>query len=76
MGDTVAWEGLWDVKDVARFLKVSRSWVYARADAGELPSVRVGGLLRFEPEAVRAFVHGQRSGAAARVLTLPPRGTR
>lgn len=44
---------LWDVKDVARYLKVSRSWVYHRAEAGLLPHRRVGGLLRFEPDKIR-----------------------
>jgi excisionase family DNA binding protein len=51
---TEDWE-LWTWRDVARALKVSRSWVYARASSGELPSLRVGGLLRFSPEAVRRF---------------------
>jgi excisionase family DNA binding protein len=49
-------EALWDANDVARYLKVSRSWVYQRAEAGRLPYVRVGGLLRFDPESIRAFV--------------------
>lgn len=48
-------DALWDVNDVARYLKVSRSWVYHRAEAGLLPHLRVGGLLRFDPEAVRGF---------------------
>jgi excisionase family DNA binding protein len=46
---------LWDANDVARYLKVSRSWVYHRAEAGQLPHLRVGGLLRFDPDVVRAF---------------------
>ena len=41
--------------DVARYLKVSRSWVYHRAEAGQLPHPRVGGLLRFDADVVRAF---------------------
>jgi excisionase family DNA binding protein len=49
-------EALWDANDVARYLKVSRSWVYQRAEAGLLPYLRVGGLLRFDPESVRSFV--------------------
>jgi excisionase family DNA binding protein len=49
---------LWDANDVARYLKVSRSWVYQRAESGELPCLRVGGLVRFDPEAVHAFAHG------------------
>jgi len=51
-------EGLWDAKDVAAFVKASRSWVYQQAEAGVLPCLRVCGLLRFEPGAVRAFVRG------------------
>ena len=50
---------LWDANDVARYLKVSRSWVYQRAEAGLLPCLRLGGLLRFEPEKVRAFARGE-----------------
>jgi excisionase family DNA binding protein len=46
---------LWDANDVARYLKVSRSWVYHRAEAGQLPHLRVGGLLRFDGDVVRAF---------------------
>jgi excisionase family DNA binding protein len=50
---------LWDANDVARYLKVSRSWVYHRAEAGQLPCVRVGGLLRFDPAAIRASARGE-----------------
>ena len=49
---------LWDVRDVAQYLKASVSWVYKAAEHRELPSVRVGGLLRFDPGAVRAFALG------------------
>jgi excisionase family DNA binding protein len=50
---------LWDANDAAHYLKVSRSWVYQRAEAGLLPCLRVGGLLRFDPAMVRAFARGQ-----------------
>jgi len=49
---------LWDAKDVAAYLKVSRSWVYHRAEAGLLPCVRIGSLLRFEPETIRRLAAG------------------
>ena len=52
-------DGLWDANDVAGYLKVSRSWVYHRAEAGQLPCVRVGGLLRFDPAAIRAAARGE-----------------
>lgn len=64
-------EARWDANDVAAYLKVSRSWVYQRADSGELPCVRIGALLRFDPDAIRAYGRGERPQAAeARVLTL------
>jgi predicted DNA-binding transcriptional regulator AlpA len=56
-------DGLWNVADVARFLKVSRSWVYHRAEAGLLPCVRIGSLLRFNPEIVRGVANGDPAGA-------------
>jgi excisionase family DNA binding protein len=55
-------DGLWDANDVARYLKVSRSWVYNRAESGLLPCFRVGGLLRFDAESVRTYArHGPSS---------------
>jgi len=45
-------ETLWDARDVARYLKVSRSWVYQKAEAGLLPYLKVGGLVRFVPERI------------------------
>jgi excisionase family DNA binding protein len=52
-------DSLWDANDVAGYLKVSRSWVYHRAEAGQLPCVRVGGLLRFDPATIRAAARGE-----------------
>jgi excisionase family DNA binding protein len=48
------WE-LWTWREVARALKVSRSWIYAKAESGHLPSLRIGGMLRFDPAAIRRF---------------------
>jgi excisionase family DNA binding protein len=48
---------LWDAKDVARYLSVSRSWVYQHAEDGTLPCLRIGALLRFDPAAIRAYAH-------------------
>jgi excisionase family DNA binding protein len=52
------WNGLWDSNDVARYLKVSRSWVYHRAEAGLLPCVRIGSLLRFDPKVIARLAQG------------------
>ena len=52
-------EGLWDSRDVAAYLKVSRAWVYLHAESGTLPCVKIGGLLRFYPEEIREFARGE-----------------
>lgn len=48
-------ESLWTVAQVAAYLSVSRSWVYQHAADGTLPCRRLGALLRFVPEEIRAF---------------------
>jgi excisionase family DNA binding protein len=40
-------EGLMNVKDVARFLKVDATVVYAACNKGELPFVKVGKMYKF-----------------------------
>ena len=61
-------EGLWAVHDVAKYLNVSRSWVYHRVAAGEIPCMHIGALVRFEPDAIRAFALGK---APARGRVIP-----
>jgi excisionase family DNA binding protein len=58
-------ETLWDARDVARYLKVSRSWVYQKAEAGLLPYLKVGGLVRFVPERIREFALAAEGGPGA-----------
>ena len=48
-----ALDRLWNVDEVAQFLGASRSWVYQRAADGRIPSRRIVGLLRFDPEEIR-----------------------
>jgi len=62
---------LWDAQDVARYLKVSRSWVYHQTEAGVLPHLRVGGLLRFDPETIRAYAKG--GATRSKIVTFPSR---
>jgi hypothetical protein len=52
---------MWNPADVASFLRVSRSWVYQKAEAGLLPVIRMPGsaLLRFDPETMRAYARGE-----------------
>ena len=51
-------EPLWDANDVAHHLKCARKTVYNMAEEGRLPCVRIGGLLRFVPEKIRAVGNG------------------
>ena len=52
-------ESLWGVGEVAQFVGCSRSKLYQWAAAGKIPSLHVGGQLRFEPEAVRRWARGE-----------------
>lgn len=63
---------LWKVQDVAEYLRVSASWVYLHVSLGDLPYLRVGGLLRFDPDAVRRYTKGEHS--TPEVVSLRPRG--
>jgi predicted DNA-binding transcriptional regulator AlpA len=62
-------DAMWDAKDVAAFLKASRSWVYLQTNAGVLPHHRAGALLRYDPEQIRAYARGELK-TAPRVATL------
>jgi excisionase family DNA binding protein len=48
-------ETLWKVQDVAKYLQVSTSLVYKKAEAGTIPTLRIGAALRFDPATVRAW---------------------
>ena len=65
---------LWDVRDVAQYLKASVSWVYKAAERCELPCIRVGGLLRFDPAAVRAFALGMSESSGSMQRQSSKRG--
>jgi excisionase family DNA binding protein len=52
-------EGLWDAKQVAAYLGCSKSWVYDAEAAGRLPAMHVGGMLRFDPAAIRDLGRGK-----------------
>lgn len=46
-------EGLWTAERVAKLLGVSKAWVYGQAARGKLPSVKLGGNRRFDPDVIR-----------------------
>jgi hypothetical protein len=53
--------GLWDARDVASYLKASRSWVYHQAEAGQLPCLKIGGLQYTKHKKIAAAI---RAGAS------------
>jgi excisionase family DNA binding protein len=53
-------EPLMTAETVAERLSISLSMVYKLRRSGALPSVQVGALYRFHPDAVRAFMRGER----------------
>lgn len=62
--EQLSWElhELLTVDDVAALLRVSKSWVYEHtrgrkvATTDRLPHIKIGKYLRFDAQAVRAFV--------------------
>ena len=59
-------EELIDPVEAARLLGVPRSWIYAAAEAGRIPSFRIGKYRRFRPSELRAWLDEQRNGADRR----------
>ena len=64
-------EPLWTKREVAEYLRCSVSWVEKAAARGNLPSCpRTSRMLRFDPEAIRAYARGEHR-RRARVHPLP-----
>jgi excisionase family DNA binding protein len=57
---------LWTIADVAAFLRVPKSWVYARTSTNTLPfpCLRVGHHVRFRREDVEKFLEREAQKAA------------
>lgn len=54
---------LWNVEDVADFLRVRNKAVYRLVEAGDLPHIKIGRRVRFEPAAIERYVRSCRCGA-------------
>jgi excisionase family DNA binding protein len=65
-------EPLLDVKEVAALLGVSVKWVYEHAAKGRIPCVHVGGLRKFEPAAIRAWIESNRTGSEQPLAKVVP----
>ena len=74
-------ESMMTVRQVAELLGVHENWVYDQAARGGLPSYKLGGTRRFDPEELRGWIaaHRQhdRSGRREAAPTRPrPKVTR
>jgi excisionase family DNA binding protein len=65
---------LWDAKEVAAYLKTSLKWVYLHASKGTLPCCHVGGLRRFEPDAIRAWARGEPIASVVQLRSIGQEG--
>jgi len=49
-------EELWTIKQVAEFLKLKQSTIYAWAQAARIPAIKMGRTWRFSKEAIVAWL--------------------
>lgn len=68
-------ESLWTVDDVAGYLKVSKHTIYKWNEHGRIPALKIGGQLRFNPDAVRAWALEQQTEQAS-PRSVPPASSR
>ncbi len=48
-----------DVAELAKYLNVKKSWIYERTRKNEIPHVRVGKYVRFDPGEVIQFLESK-----------------
>ena len=53
-------------QEMAAILKVPVSWIYRRTSQGNIPHLKVGHYIRFDPEEVLAHLRSQATGKSAR----------
>ena len=53
---------LWTIDDLARVLRVSRDAAYRLAQETDLPTIRIGRRRRWDPDAVRVWLHRRQTG--------------
>ena len=56
-------DGLWTVKELARYLGMSERWIHERTRRDEIPCYRLGTALRFDPKEVYAWMVHRRESA-------------
>ena len=66
-------------EDLAEYLGFSKNWVYRKAEAGEIPGVKLGKRWRFKRSVIDKWLEGliegrakAEAGAGAKAEELPP----
>ncbi len=60
----------WDVDRAAKFLGVSTSWLYKASAAGDVPHVKNGGRLTFDPGDLREYRAKNRRGTTMKARVM------
>lgn len=67
-------EPLWTVTETARYLNMSKSWVYRHTENGEIPHAKLGGVIRYSPQRIRQYQEQMHTQASSpNVVTLASR---
>ena len=66
-------ESMMSARQVAELLGVHENWVYDQAASGELPSYKLGGTRRFDPDELRGWIAEHRQPSRATAQGVVPR---
>ena len=69
-------ESMMTARQVAELLGVHENWVYDQAAGGELPSYKIGGTRRFDPEELRRWIGEHREQKQRARRREPPQSER
>jgi len=58
--------GLWTIDEFASFIRLSRKAAYALVAGTTVPRVRIGVRLRFQPQAVQAWIRAHACGSGTK----------
>lgn len=67
-------ESLWTVAETAKYLNMSKSWVYRHTESGDIPHAKLGGVIRYSPARIRQYAEQLHALAqSSNVIKLPTR---
>jgi len=50
------------INEVAKYLRVSKDWVYKAAQKGKIPTYKIGGLWRFKEKEIDEWLEANKRG--------------